>query len=123
MLHLVGLFWARQEAVQLVYCLRRPVRLKAPNQDLGHTRQHEPPSCKSVLSARFTARSLRQFDQCTQVLANQQKDGDSPVKTVVQGLQERSRLRLMERLGKFIMVDNHEAVEVGDLDKNMRGKW
>ena len=41
------------------------------------------------------------------LLANQQKDGDCPVKMVVQGPQERSRLRMMDGLRKFIMVDNH----------------
>ena len=53
------------------------------------------------------------------LLTNQQKDGDSPVKMVVQGLQERIRLRIMSGLRKFIMVDNHEEVKDGDLDKNV----
>ena len=35
------------------------------------------------------------------LLANQQKYGDSPVKMVVQGLQERCRLRIVEGLRKF----------------------
>ena len=45
----------------------------------------------------------------------QQKDDDSPVKMVVQGLQEGSPLRILDGLRKFIMVDNHEAVKVGEL--------
>ena len=56
------------------------------------------------------------------LLANQQKDGDSPVEMVVQGLQERSRLRIMDGLRKFIMVENHEAVKVGELEKNMESR-
>ena len=55
-------------------------------------------------------------------LAHQQKDCDSPVKTVVQGLEERSRLKMMDELTRFMMVDNFETVQVGDLDKNMESK-
>ena len=43
-------------------------------------------------------------------LANQQKDGDSPVKMVVQ--------EIMDGLRRFV-VDSGEAVKVGDLEKNM----
>ena len=50
------------------------------------------------------------------LLVNQQKDGD---KTVVQGLQEGSRLTILDGLRKFIVVDNHEAVKVGELRKNV----
>ena len=45
------------------------------------------------------------------LLANQQKDGDSPVKMVVQGL-----LKIMDGPRKFIAVDNH-AEKIGDLEK------
>ena len=44
------------------------------------------------------------------ILANQQKDGDSPVKMVVQGWREMSKLRTMDRLRYFIMVDDHQVV-------------
>ena len=40
-------------------------------------------------------------------------------RTVIQGLQDRSRLRIKEGLRSFIVVDNHEAVQVGDFEK----KW
>ena len=53
------------------------------------------------------------------LLANQQKDGDSLVKMGVQGLQEKSWLRIMDELRRFISVDNHEAVKVGDLKSNL----
>ena len=43
-----------------------------------------------------------------QLLANQQKDGDSPVNVVVQGLLEKSGLQVIG------VVDNHEAVRVGE---------
>ena len=48
-------------------------------------------------------------------LANQQIDGDSPIKSVVTGLHERSRIGIMEGLRSFIEVDNRSAVDVGGL--------
>ena len=56
------------------------------------------------------------------LLANQQKDGDCPVKMVVQGFQETSRLKIMDALRSFIIVDNRGAVKVGDLEKNMESR-
>ena len=53
------------------------------------------------------------------LLAHQQKDGDSPVRMVVQGFPKKSRLKIMDGLRRFIMVDNHEVVKVGDLEKNI----
>ena len=44
--------------------------------------------------------------------------GDSPIEMLVVGFQERDRLKVMEELRSFITVDNHEAVEIGDLHKN-----
>ena len=37
--------------------------------------------------------------------------------TIFQGLQESSRF-ITNELKRFIEVDNHEAVEIGDLEKN-----
>ena len=83
--------------MQLVVCsVPRPVPLEGPEQTLGHERQHGPPRSKSASSARSASRSLRQHDQCAQLLVNQQKDGDSPVKMVVQGPQERNQLKRMQ---------------------------
>ena len=82
--------------MQLVVCsVPRPVPLEGPEQTLGHERQHGPPRSKSASSARSASRSLRQHNQCAQLLVDQQKDGDSPVKMVVQGLQERNQLKRM----------------------------
>ena len=50
------------------------------------------------------------------LLAKQYHDGDSPVRVLVESLQERSRLQMMEELRKFIMMDNHEAVRIGEVD-------
>ena len=56
------------------------------------------------------------------LLAKQQEDGDSPVKMVVQGLQGKFGSEKMDGLRKCIAVDNHEAVKVGDVEKNMESK-
>ena len=102
--------------MQLVVCSLRPVRLEGPVHGLGHTRQHGPPKC-------FRAHGMcDNLINALKLLANLQIDGDGPVKMVVQGLQERSRPRLMDGLRKFIMVENHEAVKVGELDKNVESR-
>ena len=61
-----------EEAVQLeVCCTWRPVRLEGSSeQAVGHTRQYGPPRCKSVLSARCTARTVWQLDQCAKAYGN-----------------------------------------------------
>ena len=58
------------------------------------------------------------------LLANQQKDGDSPVNMVVQCFSEKSRLKT-KGLGRFTTVDSQETVKVGDLEKRTwsRGQW
>ena len=38
--------------------------------------------------------------------------------TIFDGLQEQSRLKISNELWRFIEVDNHEAVKIGDLEKN-----
>ena len=50
------------------------------------------------------------------------KDGDSPVKMVLQGLGEKNRLKILDGLRRFIMVDNHEVVKLGDSEKNMESR-
>ena len=55
-----------------------------------------------------------------QVQANQQKDGDSPIQSIVTGLYERSRKGIMEGLRSFIKEENHRAVDVGHLHRGMR---
>ena len=49
------------------------------------------------------------------LLANQQRDGDSLLQSIVTGLCERSRKGIMEGLRNIIKVDNHCALEVGHL--------
>ena len=54
------------------------------------------------------------------LLANQQKDGDSPIQSIVTGLIERSRKGIMEHLRNFVKVDNLCALEVGPLQEGTR---
>ena len=41
--------------------------------------------------------------------ANQHKDGDTPVESIVTCSREQSRKGIVDGLGKFIEVDNHHA--------------
>ena len=54
------------------------------------------------------------------LLANQQKDGDSPIQSTVTRLHERSRRGIIDGLRRFIQADNHSAVDVGDLRRGTR---
>ena len=47
------------------------------------------------------------------LMANQQKDGDSPIQTLIVGLEEKCRERMTNGLRSFIASDNYSAVEVG----------
>ena len=53
------------------------------------------------------------------LLANQQTGGDSLVEVLVEGLPERIRVKMAEELRRFIMVDNHETVKIGYLEKTL----
>ena len=52
------------------------------------------------------------------LLANLQVGGSNLVDTIFEGFQERSRQTLTCKLRRFIEVYNHEAVKIGDLEKN-----
>ena len=54
------------------------------------------------------------------LLAKQQTDGDSPIQSIVTGLQERSRKGIMDGLRSFFVMDNHCALDVGHLRKGLR---
>ena len=49
------------------------------------------------------------------LLANQQKDGDSPIQSITTGLHERSRRVNMDGLRRFTEADSYSVVDVGDL--------
>ena len=55
-----------------------------------------------------------------ELLANQQKDGDSPIESIVTGLHEKSRKGIMDGLKNFIGVDKRSAVEVRGLRRRTR---
>ena len=102
----MGFIEAREEAVQLVVRgVRRPVRLEEPESSLTDRREamvfraHAPPHgvCDYMINT-------------LKLLANQQLGGDRLVEVLVEDLQERSRLKMMDELRRFIMEDNHEAV-------------
>ena len=54
------------------------------------------------------------------LLAKQQKDGESPIQSIVTGLHDRSRRSIMDGLRRFIQPDNHSAVDVDDLRHSTR---
>ena len=54
------------------------------------------------------------------LLANQQKDGDIPIQSIVTGLCDRSRKGIMEGLRKFIKVNNHSVLDVAHLREGTR---
>ena len=54
------------------------------------------------------------------LLANQQTDGDSPIQSIVTGLEKRSRKGIMDGLRSFIEMVNHSALDVGHLRKGQR---
>ena len=68
-----------------------------------------------VFRARAAPRVGENLINAPKLPANQKKTGDSRVNMVVQNLPEKSRLKTMDGLRRFIMVDNHEAVKFGDL--------
>ena len=51
------------------------------------------------------------------LLVNQQKNGDSPIWSIVTGLCERSRNGVMEGLRNFMKVDSRCAFDVGHLSE------
>ena len=53
--------------------------------------------------------------------AHHQKNSDSPA-VVAQGLLLKRWLKIMDGLRRFIMLDNHEAVKVGDFAKKMESR-
>ena len=104
--------------MQLVVCgVRQPVQVEKSGQHLGRTRWHQPPRSKSLSGTRSAARgSCDNLDYALKLLASQYQCDVSPARVLVKGLQERSRLKMMEGLRKFIMMDNHEAIRTGDLE-------
>ena len=54
------------------------------------------------------------------LLANQQKDGESPIQNIIMGLNEKCGERITNGLRSFSASDNYSAVEVGHLRRGQR---
>ena len=90
--------------------------MEGSEQNLGHRqeakefRAHAAPNgvCDNLINA-------------LKLQAHHQKHSDSPV-VVAQGLLLKRWLKIMNGHRRFIMVDNHEAVKVGDVAKKMESR-
>ena len=123
--HVVGVDGTRrrqqqkEEALQLVVCsMWRQIRMEsavywwcswANANEAKVLKAHAAPLelCDNLITA-------------LKLLANQQKDGDSPIQSIVTGLHERSRRGIMDGQGRFIQAENHSAVDVGDLRRGTK---
>ena len=61
--------------------MRRPAQLEGPERSLCHTRQHGPPKSQSISGTRCRKECVVNLTNALKLLANQQKDGDSPFGT------------------------------------------
>ena len=105
----MGLFPGMERGpVQLLACgVWRPARLESSEQVMQHSsNRRDAKVCRAHAALQGMCDNLI---NALELLANLQKDGDSPVKMVVPGLLERSRRRIMDGLRKFIAVDNRAA--------------
>ena len=74
-----------------------------------------------VFRAHAAPQGLREnLINALKLLANQKTDGDSPIQSIVTGLQERSRKGIMDGLRSFVETDNHSAVDVVHLRRSLR---
>ena len=93
----------------------------APNRTTGGTARSQYQRSGGVQKVHAAPSGLcDNLINALKLLANQQKDGDSPIQSIVSGLHERSRRGIMDGLGRFIQADNHSAVDVGDLRRGIR---
>ena len=113
-LRVVGFSW--EEALQLVVRnVWRKYKWRVPNRLLV-VQTGDNASQAKVFKAHAVPQGVcENLINALKLLANQQKDGDSPVQSIVTGLCERSRKGIMEGLRNIIEVDNRSAQEVGRL--------
>ena len=67
-------------------------------------------------------RSRKDFENlinALRLLANQQRDGDSPLQSIVMGLKEKCRERITNGLRSCIASDNYSALVVGHLRRGL----
>ena len=94
--HLVGIKRRRQqqkeEALKLVVCsMRRPIRLESAQQGVGGAVRSRRRRSESHQSAHSPMGLCDTLINALKFSANQQKDGDSPIQSIVTGLHEGSR--------------------------------
>ena len=68
-----------------------------------------------------TIRRMVNLINALKLLANQQKDGDSPIQNIIMGLEEKCRERIAHGLRSFITSDNYSAVAVDHLRTEASG--
>ena len=93
------------------------MRLEEPGQSLDHAGQHLTAEAEVFRTHAPPHGVCDNLINALELLANQQPGGDSLAEALVGCLQERRRLKMMDELRRFIMVDNHEADKTGDLEK------
>ena len=73
-----------------------------------------------MLSACSAARVCDNWINALKLLANQQKDCQSPIQIIVTGLHKTTRKGIMDGPRSFITEDNHRAVDVGHSRKGIK---
>ena len=96
--------------------------MEGPEKCLGHKRQKRSRKAK-VFRAHAAPRGMcDDLIYAPKLLANQRKDGDSPVRMIAPGLLEERWRKTMDGLRLFIAVHNNAAVKIEDLQKETRCK-
>ena len=110
-LRVVGFSW--EEALQLVVRhLWRKCDWRAPNRLLVVQTGDSASQAKVFKAHAIPRNPCENLINALKLLANQKKDGDSPVQSIVAGLCGKSRKGTMEGLRNLIEVDNHSALDV-----------
>ena len=109
----------QQEAVQLV------VRGMGAASAIGGTRRVRgiqdgaDPRGEGVLGHTRRRRVRAKNLPCArEALATMQAGGDNMVDTIFEGLQDQSSLKITSGQKRVIELDNHDAVKIGDLERN-----
>ena len=96
------------------------MQLKGPDQSPGNTRQRGSQRSKGVPGGHTRRREVLAGLSCllSKQLANLQTGRGNLVDTIIGGSQQRSTSKITNELRRLIDVKNHEAVKIGDPDKN-----
>ena len=92
--------------------------MESAKQDSGGAARHKRGRGDSF-SGRAPQGLCENLINVLKLLANQQKDGDGPIQSIVTGFCKKSRKGLTEGLRNFIQVDNHRAHVVGYLREGL----